>query len=224
MTPFLEAFMSHVRPFRGVRPRKDIAHLVAAPPYDVLTSEEARELAAGNPYSFLHIGKPEIDLPPGTDLYADAVYAKGKENFERFLREGAIVQDETRTFTIYKPGASMGITSIAAGGRVDVSQLTYVLGNSTAILAPARYDSPNVSIQMGEAQTGTWTPSAGTYVFAGNVTYYVYNASAVATIANNVNNPNIIYQGNVTCSGPPAPSPTPRAQGKSRFRVPRSSW
>src|SRR5665647_204102 len=94
--------MAHIQPFRGVRPPKDLAHLVAAPPYDVLTSEEARELAAGNPYSFLHIGKPEIDLPPGTDLYADAVYAKGKENFDRFLREGTIVPDKTRNFYIYK--------------------------------------------------------------------------------------------------------------------------
>ncbi len=87
--------MAHIEPFRGVRPRTDLARLVAAPPYDVLTSEEAREIAAGNPYSFLHVGKPEIDLPPGTDLYADAVYAKGKENFERFLREGTIAQDPT---------------------------------------------------------------------------------------------------------------------------------
>jgi len=94
--------MVHIEPFRGVRPRKDIAHLVAAPPYDVLTSEEARELAAGNPYSFLHVGKPEIDLPPGIDLYADAVYAKGKENFERFLREGMIAPDRTRNFYVYK--------------------------------------------------------------------------------------------------------------------------
>jgi uncharacterized protein (DUF1015 family) len=94
--------MAHIEPFGGVRPRKDIAHLVAAPPYDVLTSEEAREMAAGNPYSFLHIGKPEIDLPPGTDLYADEVYAKGKENFERFLREGTIAPDKTRNFYVYK--------------------------------------------------------------------------------------------------------------------------
>jgi uncharacterized protein (DUF1015 family) len=94
--------MAHIEPFPGVRPRRDLAPLVAAPPYDVLTSEEAREMAAGNPYSFLHIGKPEIDLPPGTDLYADAVYAKGKENFERFLREGTIVPDQTRNFYIYK--------------------------------------------------------------------------------------------------------------------------
>ena len=73
--------MAHIEPFRGVRPRRDIAGLVAAPPYDVLTSDEARDMAAGNPYSFLHIGKPEIDLPPGTDPYSDAVYAKGRENF-----------------------------------------------------------------------------------------------------------------------------------------------
>ncbi|HPW17226.1 MAG TPA: DUF1015 family protein [Candidatus Aminicenantes bacterium] len=94
--------MVHIEPFRGVRPRKDIAALVAAPPYDVLSSEEARELAAGNPYSFLHVGKPEIDLPPGTGLYADEVYAKGKENFERFLREGAIAPDPSRNFYVYK--------------------------------------------------------------------------------------------------------------------------
>ncbi len=94
--------MARIEPFRGVRPRKDLASLVAAPPYDVLSSEEARELAAGNPYSFLHVGKPEIDLPPGTDLYADAVYAKGKENFDRFLREGTIAPDPTRDFYVYK--------------------------------------------------------------------------------------------------------------------------
>jgi uncharacterized protein (DUF1015 family) len=113
--------MARVNPFPGVRPRKDLAHLVAAPPYDVLTSEEARELAAGNPYSFLHIGKPEIDLAPGTDLYADAVYAKGKENFERFLREGIIVPDRTRNFYIYKQiwGDHVQIGVVAAASCQD---------------------------------------------------------------------------------------------------------
>ncbi len=94
--------MAHIEPFRGVRPRQDIAHLIAAPPYDVLSSEEAREMAAGNPYSFLHVGKPEIDLPPGTDPYSDAVYTKGKENFRRLLDEGALFQDATKNFYIYK--------------------------------------------------------------------------------------------------------------------------
>ncbi len=94
--------MARIEPFRGLRPRRDLAEKIAAPPYDVLSSEEARELAKGNPYSFLHIGKPEIDLPDGTDLYADEVYAKGRENFTRFIREGALLQDQKKCFYIYK--------------------------------------------------------------------------------------------------------------------------
>ena len=113
--------MARIEPLRGVRPRKDIAHLVAAPPYDVLTSDEARDMAAGNPYSFLHIGKPEIDLPPGTDIYSDAVYAKGKENFLRFLREGTIAPDRTRNFYIYKQvwGEHIQIGLVAAASCRD---------------------------------------------------------------------------------------------------------
>ena len=113
--------MARIEPFRGVRPRRDIARLVAAPPYDVLTSDEAREMAAGNPYSFLHIGKPEIDLPPGTDLYSDAVYAKGKENFLRFLREGTIAPDRTGNLYIYKQvwGEHVQIGLVAAASCQD---------------------------------------------------------------------------------------------------------
>ncbi|MCJ7487511.1 MAG: DUF1015 family protein [Candidatus Aminicenantes bacterium] len=113
--------MVRIKPFRGVRPRKDIAPLVAAPPYDVLTSEEARDMAAGNPYSFLHIGKPEIDLPPGTALYSDAVYAKGKENFLRLLGEGTIAPDPTRNFYIYKQvwGEHVQVGLVAAASTQD---------------------------------------------------------------------------------------------------------
>ena len=113
--------MARIQPFRGVRPRRDLAHLVAAPPYDVLTSEEARAMAAGNPHSFLHVGKPEIDLPPGTDLYADAVYAKGKENFERFLREGVMAPDATRGFYVYKQvwGGHVQVGLVAAASCQD---------------------------------------------------------------------------------------------------------
>ncbi|MCU0237171.1 MAG: DUF1015 family protein [Acidobacteria bacterium] len=94
--------MARIEPFQGLRPRKDLAEKVAAPPYDVLSSEEARELAKGNPYSFLHVGKPEIDLPAGTDLYSDEVYAKAKENFTRFIGEKALQQDGKKCFYIYK--------------------------------------------------------------------------------------------------------------------------
>ena len=94
--------MARIEPFRGLRPSRDLAEKIAAPPYDVLSSEEARELAAGNPYSFLHVGKPEIDLPAGTDLYDDAVYEKGKENFSRFIQEKVLLQDKKKSFYIYQ--------------------------------------------------------------------------------------------------------------------------
>ena len=94
--------MARIEPFAGLRPRKDLASLVAAPPYDVLSSEEAREMAKGNPHSFLHIGKPEIDLPAGTDPYSDEVYARGKENFLRFIGDGVLVPDRKRCFYVYR--------------------------------------------------------------------------------------------------------------------------
>jgi uncharacterized protein (DUF1015 family) len=94
--------MARIEPFRGLRPRKDLAEKIAAPPYDVLSSDEAREMAGHNPYSFLHIGKSEIDLPPGTDLYADEVYEKSRENFKRFIKENYLFQDPKKCFYIYK--------------------------------------------------------------------------------------------------------------------------
>jgi uncharacterized protein (DUF1015 family) len=79
--------MPLIRPFAGLRPAPGRAADVVAPPYDVLNTEEARARAAGKPWSFLHISKPEIDLPPGTDPYSPSVYAKGKQNFERQINE-----------------------------------------------------------------------------------------------------------------------------------------
>ena len=94
--------MARVEPFKGVRPKKELAEKVASPPYDVLNSEEARELASGNDVSFLHIVKPEIDLPPDTDLYSDAVYDKARENFSRFMEDGTLVQDSEKYFYVYR--------------------------------------------------------------------------------------------------------------------------
>ena len=75
--------MPLVQPFRGLRPVADKATDVVAPPYDVLNTAEARERVKGHPLSFLHISKPEIDLPEGTDPYATEVYAKGAENLQK---------------------------------------------------------------------------------------------------------------------------------------------
>ena len=94
--------MPLLRPFPGLRPLPDKAAEVAAPPYDVLDSNEARERAAGKPWSFLHISKPEIDLPAGTDPYDAAVYAKGKENFVSMIEEGVLKQDSAPSYYLYR--------------------------------------------------------------------------------------------------------------------------
>jgi len=94
--------MARIEPFRGIRPPKDIAPHVASPPYDVLNSVEAKKLTANNPYSFLRITKPEVDLPDGIDLYSDEVYNKAKENFSTFLEDNILVQDRKKCFYLYK--------------------------------------------------------------------------------------------------------------------------
>ena len=92
--------MATIKPFRGFRPSGH-ADKIACPPYDVLNSAEARQMAAGNDYSFLHVDKPEIDLPEDTDLYAPEVYQKAKENLERFIQTGVLKQDEKDCFYLY---------------------------------------------------------------------------------------------------------------------------
>ena len=84
--------MTLVRPFRGLRPKPEFAKDVVAPPYDVLNTAEARQRAQGRPYSFLHISKPEIDLPEGTDPYAAEVYAKGTENLQRLINDKVLIR------------------------------------------------------------------------------------------------------------------------------------
>ncbi len=91
-----------IKPFRGLRPRKELVEKVASPPYDVLDREEALAMAKGNPYSFLHVIKPEIDLPPEVDLYDERVYKKGAENLRRFVEEGVLKQDPEAYFYIYR--------------------------------------------------------------------------------------------------------------------------
>ena len=94
--------MAQIRPFRGLRPRPDLAEKVASPPYDVISSEEARKMAEGNPYSFLHVNKPEIDLPPETDPYDPAVYAKGAENLSLLIADGVFKKDVKAHLYIYR--------------------------------------------------------------------------------------------------------------------------
>jgi uncharacterized protein (DUF1015 family) len=98
----MEVEVPLVRPFAGLRPAPAYAAEVAAPPYDVLTSEEARVRASGKPWSFLRVSRAEIDLAPGTDPHAPEVYAKAAENFQRMLSAGVLQRDPVPCFYAYR--------------------------------------------------------------------------------------------------------------------------
>ncbi len=93
--------MAVFRPFKAYRPTKEHAAEVAAKPYDVLNSEEAREEVKGHPLSFLHVGKPEIDLDPSINLYDPQVYQKGKDNLQKLIKDGVLVEDPENYFYVY---------------------------------------------------------------------------------------------------------------------------
>ncbi|MDR1763331.1 MAG: DUF1015 domain-containing protein [Dysgonamonadaceae bacterium] len=93
--------MATIKPFKGVRPPKQFVEQVASRPYDVLSSEEARQEAQGNEKSLYHIIKPEIDFPAGTDEHAPEVYEKAAENFRMFQEKGWLVQDEKENYYVY---------------------------------------------------------------------------------------------------------------------------
>jgi uncharacterized protein (DUF1015 family) len=94
--------MAIIRPFRALRPTAANVARIAAVPYDVVNTEEARALAEGNPLSFLHVSRAEIDLPPGTDPYSDAVYARALDNFNRLRREAPLVQEAAPALYFYR--------------------------------------------------------------------------------------------------------------------------
>lgn len=94
--------MKLIKPLRGLRPSRELAARVAAHPYDVLNREEAFELAKDNPYSFLHINKPEVDVALSLDVHDQAVYDKGRENLYRFIDEGTLRYDGEEKLYVYK--------------------------------------------------------------------------------------------------------------------------
>jgi uncharacterized protein (DUF1015 family) len=112
--------MSVVRPFRALRPARESAAAVSSVPYDVVSTEEARQLASNNPLSFLHVTRSEIDLPDGTDPYSARVYAKAKENLAALRAQAPLVQDEQPSLYFYR--LRMGAheqTGLAACFSVD---------------------------------------------------------------------------------------------------------
>jgi len=122
-----------IQPFRALRPTPSRAREVLAPPYDVLSSAEARERTRGKPWSFLHVSKAEIDLPQGTDPHADAVYAKAAENLERMLAERVLARDARPHYYAYRTTwqgrRQTGLACVAAlagyeNGRIKKHELT----------------------------------------------------------------------------------------------------
>ncbi len=112
--------MAALAPFRALRPASPAAADVAAVPYDVVSTEEARALAAGNPLSFLHVSRAEIDLPPGRNPFGDDVYALAGSNFERLKRDAPLLLEDTPRLYVYRLrlGAHSQV-GLAGGFSVD---------------------------------------------------------------------------------------------------------
>lgn len=94
--------MAVVKAFKGIRPVKELASKIAALPYDVMSSDEAREMVIGNPHSFLHVDRPEIDLDPAIDIHDPKVYEKARENLDKMILDGEYTQDEQPCLYIYR--------------------------------------------------------------------------------------------------------------------------
>ena len=119
--------MHMIRPFAGLRPAPGRAAEVIAPPYDVLSTDEARARAAKKPWSFLHISKPEIDLPAGTSPYAPQVYAKAAENLGLMLREGVLTREPAPCYYVYRivmgGHAQLGLVAAASVADYDSNRI-----------------------------------------------------------------------------------------------------
>ena len=142
-----------IQPFRALRPAPGRAAEVLAPPYDVLSSAEARERAKGKPWSFLHISKPEIDLDAGIDPYDRAVYAKAAENLERMITSGVLIRDDKPCYYVYRltwrDRQQTGLAAVAsladyATNRIRKHELT----------TPVKEDDRVRQIEAVNAQTG----------------------------------------------------------------------
>lgn len=146
-----------IRPFRGLRPAPGREKDVAAPPYDVLSSDEARMRAAGKPWSFLHISKPEIDLPPEIDPYDPAVYAKAAENLARMVAEGVLTRDAQPGYYAYRltmPTASgahvqTGLVAAASVACYDANRI-----RKHEFTRPDKEDDRVRQIEATNAETG----------------------------------------------------------------------
>lgn len=145
--------MAVIRPFRALRPQADRSHLVASVPYDVVNTEEARALAGGNPLSFLHVSRPEIDLPVNTDLYSDAVYRKAVENFEKLIAACPMERETEPCLYLYRlimgEHQQIGVVACCAIDEYDNSLI-----RKHERTRPDKEDDRTRHMLMLKAQTG----------------------------------------------------------------------
>ncbi len=145
--------MSLIKPFAGLRPKAEFAADVVAPPYDVLNTEEARLRAEGRPHSFLHISKPEIDLPPGTDPFDTRVYAKGAENLQQMINSGVLIRDQQACYYLYRlvmdTHTQTGLVAVAAVAEYDSNRI-----RKHEFTRPDKEDDRVRQIDALNAQTG----------------------------------------------------------------------
>ena len=110
--------MATIKPFKALRPQQQLAEQVASRPYDVLNSDEARVEAEGNPFSFLHITKSEIDCDPSVDIHSEAIYLRAKENLQEFINKGILFQEAKPCYYIYqlvmKGRSQTGIVAVSS--------------------------------------------------------------------------------------------------------------
>jgi uncharacterized protein (DUF1015 family) len=145
--------VSLIKPFRSLRPAPGRAAEVLAPPYDVLSSAEARLRAEGKPWSFLHISKPEIDLDPGIDPYAPAVYAKAAENLAKMIAAGVVVRDAKPCYYVYRlTGRGYQQTGLAAVASLADYQRNRIRKHEHT--TPVKEDDRVRQIEAVNAQTG----------------------------------------------------------------------
>lgn len=146
-----------VKPFRALRPSKDFTSKVIAPPYDVLSSEEARMRAKDKEWSFLHISKAEIDLPPNTNPYSEEVYNKAAENLQKMIREKALLRDEKSSYYIYRmvmrfPNCEHTQTGFVLTASVEKYNANFIRKHE--FTRPDKEDDRVRQIEALNAQTG----------------------------------------------------------------------
>ncbi len=145
--------MSLVKAFRGLRPTSGRASDVAAPPYDVMSADEARQMVAGRPWSFLHISRPEVDLPTDTDPYAPEVYAKAAQNLRHMQQQGVLEQDAAPSYYVYR--LTMGEhrqTGLVAAASVEAYDQDRIKKHE--FTRPKKEDDRVRQIEALAAQTG----------------------------------------------------------------------